>query len=329
MTQYTSWPTTVNGATPVGAWAGVNTATAMAAPRFSRASRSSSRIARMDIGRSLASTTTRRSCPRAARASTVRTKSPFLDLRTAPASRPVPSSRSPAPRAISPSIAPSSSSKSRALRRRPGALRATGRGCRLDGDETLLEALEPGRDLLAELVHRRVEAGGVEEVGELGRIAIEVALQHPADPPDGAVALGLVEQLVHHGPQRAAVTEELLQGARQPTVPIGEVGAQRLLEGLGGTLVDLLCLADHPLELGPDRVDVDRHARVLERDQADAQGPLDERTPIPRRALPQERGEGRVRQGQAVDDDPVALEPDRRVERDDGGFHAPDTRTHP
>ena len=96
-----------------------------------------------------------------------------------------------------------------------------------------------------------------------------------------------------------------------------------------GPLVDLLRLADHPLELGADGVDVDGHAGVLEREQADAQGALDERAPIPRRALPQERGEGRVRQGQAVDDDPVALDTDRRVERDDGGFHVRDGRTHP
>ena len=44
---------------------------------------------------------------------------------------------------------------------------------------------------------------------------------------------------------------------------------------------------------------------------------------LPRRALPQERGEGRVRQGQAVDDDPVALEADRGVERDDGVLPCP------
>jgi hypothetical protein len=61
-------------------------------------------------------------------------------------------------------------------------------------------------------------------VRELGRVTVEVAFQHPADPADGAVALGLVEQLVHHGPQGAPVTEELLERARQPTVAIGEVG---------------------------------------------------------------------------------------------------------
>ena len=139
--------------------------------------------------------------------------------------------------------------------------------------------------------------------------------------PIGAVALRLVEQLVDHGAQRAAIAEELLERAWQSAVAVREVGPERLLERGRGPFVDLLGLADHPLELGADRVDVDGHAGVLERDQADAQGALDERTPIPRRALPQERGEGRVRQGQALDDDAVALEADRGVERDDDGFH--------
>ena len=158
-------------------------------------------------------------------------------------------------------------------------------------------------------------------MGELGRVAIEVALQHPADPADRAVPLGLVEQLVHHRAQRAAVAEELLQRARQPPVAVREVGAQGLLEGGRGTLVDLLRLADHPLELRADGVHVDRDPGVLQRDQPDPQRTLHERTPIPRRALPQERGEGRVRQGQALDDDPVAFQADRGVERDDDGFH--------
>ena len=216
-----------------------------------------------------------------------------------------------------------------ALGRGPGPLGSPGGGRGLDGDQALLEPLEPGRDLLAELVHRGVQPGRVEQVGELGGIAVEVLLEHPADPADGAVALGLVEQLVHHRAEGASVAKELLQRARQPAIAIGEVGSQRLLERGRGPLVDLLGLADHPLELRAHGVDVDRHPGVLERDQADAQGAFHERTPIPRRALPQERGEGRVRQGQALDDDAVTLEADRGVERDDDGFHERQRRTHP
>ena len=230
---------------------------------------------------------------------------------------------------MSPSIVGEQVLEVGALGRGPGPLGTPRGGRGLDRDETLLQALEPGRDLLAELVHRRVEARRVEQLRELGRIAVEVPLEHRADPADGAVTLLLVEQLVDHRAQRAAIAEELLEGPRQAAVAVGEVRAQRLLERGRGTLVDLLGLADHPLELGAHGVDVDGHARVLQCDEPDAQRALDDRTPIPRRALPQERGEGRVRQGQALDDDPVALEPDHLVERDDVRFHAPDTRTHP
>ena len=159
-------------------------------------------------------------------------------------------------------------------------------------------------------MHRGVEPGRVQQQGELGRVAVEVALEHPADPADRAVALRLVEQLLDHGAQRAAVAEELLERAWQAAVAVGEVGAQRLLERLGGLLVDRFGLADELLELGPDDIDVDRDAGVLQREQADPDGPLDEVRPIRRRALGQERGEGRVADDQALDDDPVALEPD-------------------
>ena len=60
---------------------------------------------------------------------------------------------------------------------------------------------EARRHLLAELVHRRVQAGRVKQVRELRGVAIEVRLEHPADAADGAVAL-LVEELVDH-PRRA------------------------------------------------------------------------------------------------------------------------------
>ena len=184
--------------------------------------------------------------------------------------------------------------------------------------------LNPAAISEPELVHRRVEPGRVEQQRELGRVAVEVAFEHPADAPDGAVALGLVEQLVDHRAQRAAVAEEPLEGPRQPAVAVGEVRPQGLLERLGGALVDLLGLADHPLELGADGVDVDGHAGVLEGDQPDAQGALDEGPRSSAGRSPRNAARVGSRQGQAVDDDPVALETDRGVERDDGcgGFHA-------
>ena len=147
---------------------------------------------------------------------------------------------------------------------------------------------------------------------QLRGVAVEVALEHRADPADGAVALRLVEQLLDHRPQRATVAEELLERPRQPAVAVGEVGPQGLLEGLGGLLVDRLGLAHKLLELGPDDVHVDGDAGVLEREQADPHGPLDEGRAVVGRALGEERGECPVVDDEPIDDDPVAVEPDAR-----------------
>ena len=207
-------------------------------PVLLRASRSSSRIARIDIGRSLASMTTLTSQPRATRASRVRTKSPFFDLMTEPVSVPVRSSRSPAPRARSASIASRRSSKSPplAVERARSAPRAAAAAS--------IATSRSSSDLKPSVISWRNwcigewSRVGSSRIGELGRVAVEVALEHRADPADRAVALRLVEQLVDHRAQRAAVAEELLERARQAAVAVGEVGAQRLLERLGGLLVD-------------------------------------------------------------------------------------------
>ena len=222
-----------------------------------------------------------------------------------------------------------------ALGGRPGSFGAArGRG-RLDRDEALLERLEAGGHLLAELVHRGVEPGRVEQRRELRGVAVEVALEHRPDAPDRAVALRLVEQLVDHRPQRAAVAEEPLERARQPSVAVGEVRAERLLERERGLLVDRFGLTDELLELGPDDVDVDRDAGVLEREQADPQRAPDELGAVIGRALGEERGQRRIVEDQPLHDDPVTLDADTRGSRrgvrpgDDGerwergGFHAP------
>ena len=65
-----------------------------------------------------------------------------------------------------------------------------------------------------------------------------------------------------------------------------------------------------------------RDAGVLQRDQADAQGALDEWTSIRRRSLAEERRQRRVVKREALDDDPIALETDRLVQWDDVGFHS-------
>jgi hypothetical protein len=103
--------------------------------------------------------------------------------------------------------------------------------------------------------------------------------------------------------------EELLEGPRQPSVAVGEVGTERLFQRGRRSLVDLLGLAHHPLEFGAYGVDVDGHAHVLERKQTDPQGALSDGLALGGLALPEERGKRRVRDRQALDDDPIALEP--------------------
>ncbi len=252
-----------------------------------------------------------------------------MDLRTDPASRPVRSTQ----------IAGAAGDLAQhrleqileipSLGRRARPLGTPGRRGRLDGDEALLDPLEAGGDLLAELVHRRIEAGRVKQTRELGGVAVEVPLQHPSDAADRAVALRLVEQLVHHGAQRPAVAEELLERSRQAPVTVREVRAERLLQRLRCAFVDLLRLTHHAFELHADGVHVDGHAGVLEGDQADAQGPLHESTAIRRRAFAEKGRERRIGEGESLDHDPVALEPNGLMERDDGSFHARKARTHP
>ena len=112
--------------------------------------------------------------------------------------------------------------------------------------------------------------------------------------------------------QRAAVAEELLERPRQAAVAVGEVRPQGLLERLGGLLVDRFGLAHELLELGPDDVDVDRDAGVLEREQADPQARSTSAGAVVGRALGEERGERRVVDDEPLDDDPLALEADAR-----------------
>ena len=106
---------------------------------------------------------------------------------TAPASSAVRSRRSPAPRAISPSIACQQVLEVGALGRGPGPLGTARSGRGLDRDEALLEALEARRDLLAELVHRRVEPGRVQQVRRAWRRRRRSSA--PASPPMRPMAL--------------------------------------------------------------------------------------------------------------------------------------------
>ena len=170
-----------------------------------------------------------------------------------------------------------------ALGGRSGPFGAARRGGRLDGREAVVQLREAVADLLAELVQRRVEARRVEQQREARRVAIEVGAQQLAHAADGTVAALLVEQVVDERAERAAIAQELLQGARQAPVAVGEVEAQRLFQRAAGLLVGDLGARQQGVELVAYDVHVDRHAGVLERHQADAHGALDDRRAAPRR----------------------------------------------
>ena len=256
-----------------------------------------------------------RSDPRARRPSTVRTKSPFFRLDDGPGLRTGPVQQVAGTTCQIAQHGLEQVLEIAALGRRTGPLQASGGGGGLDGHQALLKRLEARCHLQTELMHRRVESGRVEQHRELGRVAIEVTLQHPADPADGAIAFRFIEQLVDHRPQRTAVAEKLLQCPRQAPIAIGEVGPQGLLQRLGGLLIDRLGLANQLLELGAYDVHVDRDPGVLERQQSDPKGSLDEVRSVIAGAFREVCRKGRIVQDQALHHDPVAIDADTRTGR--------------
>ena len=111
--------------------------------------------------------------------------------------------------------------------------------------------------------------------------------------------------------QLALVAEEPLQRPRQPALAVGEVLAQQHVQRRGRLLVGGLRLAQQPLELGPDRVHVDRHADALDRREPDPQGPLDQQAALLRGPVRDERRQSVVVQDQVLHDEPVRLDLDR------------------
>ena len=244
--------------------------------------------------------TTRTSQPRATRASSVRTKSPFFDFSRAPASVPVRSSRSPAPRARSAEHRLEQVLEVAALGRRPGPLGAAGRGGGLDRDEALLERLEAGRHLLAELVHRRVEPGrdragarasrrrrrsSARASCRSGRWRCRASSRRTARRPSSRSA------------PRSPRNFSSVRGSRPS--PSAKFARSVCSSASAAFSLTVSAWRIELLELGPHDVDVDRDAGVLEGEQADPQGALDERRAVVGRALGEERGErrGRGRRG--------------------------------
>ena len=213
---------------PAGAWAGVNTTSPTTAPRFVLASRSSSRIARPDIARSLASTTIRSSLAAVQAGLTVSDEVALLGaddvagLASGPVEQVALAARDVAEHRLEDVL------EVPALRGRPGTLRARARGGGLDRREPVVELGEPLADLLAELVHRRAEPRGVDEQGELGRVAVEI---RPEQLPIRPIALSRLvssNRSADEDAELAAVAEELLQRPGQAAVDVGEVRAEDL-----------------------------------------------------------------------------------------------------
>ena len=212
-----------------------------------------------------------------------------------------------------------------ALRRGPRPLDRAGRCRGLDGREPFVDAFEAAGHLVPELVHRGVLAGRVEEQGQLRRVSVEVGAEQRLQPADGAVPLRLVEQLADERPELAAIAEELLEGPRQPSVAVGEVRAEDLVERVRGPRVRLLRGAQELLELVAHHVDVHRRRDVLDREQTHLEGTLDHRRAVGRLTLGEDGREGGVAQDEPLDDDPVGVDVDLvRRELDDAGFHGRD-----
>ncbi len=197
-----------------------------------------------------------------------------------------------------------------------------------------MDAAEPLADLLAELVERRAETGRVQELGELGGVTVEVGAEQHPHPADRRVPLGLVEQLVDERGEGATVAEEPLEGARQATIAIGEVGPQHVLHGPGGLLVGCRRLGDQLLELATDDIGVHRGRGILERQQADPERTLHDRGAFRVVTLGERGRERAVGEDETLDEDPVAVDshgwtgsglPRRRagrgLQREDSGFH--------
>jgi len=159
-----------------------------------------------------------------------------------------------------------------------------------------------------EPVQRAVLAARIEHPAQDGAVAVEVAREQGTHATDRAVAPVLVKELLHELLKCAAVAEKALEGARQVTLTVGEGLAERAVERAGGLLVDLMGPVHQPFEFFGDEIDVERHARVAQGDEAHAQRSLDEIHAIPLWKLGEVAGELGVSQGDLRHDDVVAID---------------------
>ena len=218
-------------------------------------------MARPEMVRSLHSTTTRRLAPSAVRGSRVTTKSPFLERRTSPEALAVRSRTWSVPRRACARRSSTRSSKSMPLAAERARSAARAAPAASMAARRSLSCSKPRADLRAELVQRRAQPCGVQQLREARGVPVEVGAQQDAHAPDGRVAALLVEELAGERAQLAAVPEEGFQRSRQPAVAVREVGPQDLVHLAGDPLVERLGLAHHGLELVAHDVHVQRWRR--------------------------------------------------------------------
>ena len=179
-------------------------------------------------------------------------------------------------------------------------------------------------------MERRAETRGIEQLGQARRVTVEIAAEHRPHPTHGGVPTRLVEQVRDERPQLSLVTQETFQGPRQPSVAVREVLAQHCVQGSAGTLAGCLRLAHQAFELASHDIHIERDAGILECREPDAQGTFQQRGPVLLRSLSDERREMCVGEHEALDGQPVVVDPDdrgcpfgsgKRYESD--RFHAP------
>ncbi len=105
-------------------------------------------------------------------------------------------------------------------------------------------------------------------------VAVEVFAEQLVQAADGALAPGLVEQVVRQAAQLPVITEESLQRPGQASVAVGEVLAEGGGEGLGGVLLRGLHPFVEALELGLHDIGAHADAGVAQGQQTDPQRSL-------------------------------------------------------
>ena len=229
-----------------------------------------------------------------------------------------------------------------ALRGRPGALGAAGGGGRLDRDEPLLEPLNP-----AAISSRNWCIGESSRVGSRSVASLEASPSKYVSSirPIRPMALSRFfssnsSSTMPRSAPRSPRNCSSVRGSRPS--PSAKLVRRVCSSVAAAPLVDLLGLADEPLELAADDVHVDGDAGVLEREQADAQGALDDGRAVVAGTVGQVRGERRVAEDEALDHDAVAVDADPGGQRrrlggdragreraDDGGIHGPNGAPDP